>query len=122
LCTVLLALAAAPATAAPGGVIGTIETGRWFCELPGDASRPAQATPEEDFIAVKDSSYLTPKGEKGTYLLLGNDLAMTSGPLAGQRFRRDSLATMHKLDAQMQPTALRCVRAGDPAANAAPIR
>ena len=80
------------------------------------AIRPV-AQPDEDFIAVPDSSYRLADGQTGTYLRLGTEVVMTSGPRDGVRYRLQSEATMRKLDASGKETPLRCVRAGDPAAN-----
>lgn len=112
---------ASPSIAAPGGALGTIEPGKWFCEVPGDAAAPAKAVPTENFTAVKDSSYRAADGSEGHYLLLGDVLTMTSGALRGNRYTLDSQATMRKLGPSGEPVALRCVRAGDPAANTASV-
>jgi len=113
-----LALAAIPAHAVPGGALETLALGTWFCELPGDAVIEPVARPQETFTAVPDSSYRTPDGAEGSYLLLGDRLTMTSGPREGDRYVMDSSAMVHKLDPSGQPGPLRCVRAGDPAAMA----
>lgn len=107
--------------AAPGGALGTIEPGKWFCEVPGDAAAPAKAVPAENFTAIKDSSYRAADGSEGHYLLLGEVLTMTSGALRGNRYALDSQATIRKLGPGGEPIALRCVRAGDPAANTASV-
>lgn len=109
---------AAPAAAVPGGKLGTLALGTWFCELPGDAVTEPVARPDETFSAVPDSSYETPDGRRGSYLLLGGELTMTSGPREGDRFRVDSAAMVRKLGPGGTETALRCIRAGDPSAMA----
>lgn len=115
----LLPLAAAitaPAFAVPGGKLETLETGKWYCELPGDAETIATPQPAEDFTAIPDSSYRLDDGRSGTYLRLGDSVTLTSGPRAGERFRLSSDTMMRKLDAAGNETDLRCVRAGDPSA------
>ncbi|WP_295637088.1 hypothetical protein [Novosphingobium sp.] len=113
----LLCLAAAPLHAAPGGELGTVKLGKWFCELPGDAATPAAPVPAESFTTVPDSTYITGDDVAGSYLLLGDVLVMTTGTLSGHRFHLESAATVHRIDAQGKDMPLRCVRAGDPAAN-----
>ena len=115
--SVLLA-ASSPAAAVPGGKLGTLALGRWTCELPGDAVTDPVPRPEETFTAVPDSSYVTADGGQGTYLLLGERLTMTSGPRMGDSYLVEGTAMVRKLDPRGNATALRCVRAGDPAAMA----
>ncbi len=55
------------------------------------------------------AKYYTPSG-RGTYLLTGDLLVLTSGPKRGQKFRRVSDNFLRKLDAGGQDTPLRCVR------------
>ena len=73
-------LSAAPAEAAPGGLLRTLLKGYWICETEGDATTPPKRLLQDSFRVIADSSYRTNKGETGTYLLLGNDLVMTTGP------------------------------------------
>ncbi|MCW1383374.1 hypothetical protein OLX02_11130 [Novosphingobium sp. KCTC 2891] len=110
----IVALAATPAAAVPGGQLGTMTVGRWVCELPGDAALPATPVTDEDFWIVQDSSYRLRSGEQGSYLLLGNMLTMTSGPKNGHRYRLDSSAMVHRLGADGQQQDLRCVKSGTP--------
>lgn len=112
-----LALPVTSAHAVPGGELGTLENGKWFCEKPGDAAAPSTPLPRESFVALPDSAYRAADGTEGVYLLLGDELVMTSGALRGHRFKLDSAATMHRLDAEGDEIDQRCVRAGDPAAN-----
>ncbi|MEO5599018.1 MAG: elongation factor P [Novosphingobium sp.] len=102
----------APAIAAPGGPIGTMPLGRYTCELPGDAASTAgQHVPEADFKVINASSYATPTGQ-GTYLLTGESLTMTGGPLRDWRFHRVSNGFLRKLEADGSEGKLRCVRGG----------
>lgn len=111
-----LVFANSPASAVPGGNLNTLRLGAWICELPGDASTPPKPRPEHNFTVVPDSSYLTTDGNRGTYLLLGDQLTFTSGVRVGERFVLESDATLRKLDVS---PAIRCVLAGDPSAVAA---
>jgi hypothetical protein len=113
----LLCLPPAPSHAAPGGELGTVKLGKWFCELPGDAAAPAVPVAAESFTTVPDSTYIAGNGVAGSYLLLGDVLVMTSGALMGHRFHLETAATVHRIDDQGKDMPLRCVRAGDPAAN-----
>jgi hypothetical protein len=113
----LLGLAAAPLQGAPGGELGTLQLGKWFCELPGDALAPAVPIPAESFTTAPDSTYISGDGVAGSYLLLGDLLVMTTGGLSGHRFHLESGATVRRIDDQGKNMPLRCVRAGAPAAN-----
>jgi hypothetical protein len=104
-------LAAGPALAAPGGPIDTLTPGRYVCELPGDASGPAGLRQDaESFRVLNASSYETADGGRGTYLLTGDTVTITSGPKSGQKFRRLSGNFLRRIGPDGQDTALRCVR------------
>ncbi len=106
----LVLLLAVPVAAAPGGEIETMPIGDYVCELPGDATGPAGLhVPEEDFSVVTASSYRA-GGAMGSYLLAGNRLTMTGGPLGGKRYQRKSDGFVRLLDAQGKPGNLRCIR------------
>ncbi len=109
----MLVFASTPASAGPGGKLATLGLGAWICEVPGDASAPPKPQPEYNFTVVPDSSYVTAGDERGSYLLLGDQLTFTSGPRVGDRYMLDSNATLRKLG---HSAAIRCVLAGDPAA------
>ena len=104
------------AQAAPGGQLRVLLTGYWVCEESGDATTPPVPRPQDSFRVVADSSYRAPTGDGGTYLLLGSDLAMTSGPFAGRRYVLIGQGILHPLDATGQRTTDRCVRQGGAAA------
>lgn len=107
----LALLMAGPVSATPGGDLETIPIGDYICELPGDASGPAGVrVPAEDFTVVTASSYRA-GGAMGSYLLAGDQLTMTGGPLQGKRYKRQSEGFVRKLDEQGNPGDLRCVRA-----------
>ena len=105
------ALTAAPALAqSSGGAIGTLPTGTYRCELPGDAAgRAGVRQPERDF-AVTGSSTYTAGGAGGTYLMRGNRVQMTSGPMQGSRFAVMGSGFLKEIDANGTPGRLRCVR------------
>ena len=105
----LLALAA-PALAVPGGPISQLSPGNYQCELPGDAAGAVGLrVPGEDFAIMNANTYRTAQG-RGTYLLTGTTLAMTSGPKDGQQFHRINDSFLRKLDSGGADTTLRCVR------------
>ena len=107
---ILALLATGPALATPGGAIGTLQQGEYRCELPGDATGPAGIRqPGQDFTVHNSSRYSTGEG-RGTYLLTGDQVIMTSGPKQGQRFKRLSANFLREVDAAGQDTPLRCVR------------
>lgn len=106
----LLLPLAAPALAVPGGPIGQIPPGNFLCEMPGDATGAVGLrVPDEDFVVVNANTYRTAKG-RGTYLLTGDLLVLTSGPLNGQKYRLISNNFLRKLAPGGQEGSLRCVR------------
>jgi hypothetical protein len=105
----LLALSAS-AQAAPGGLIATLQVGTYACELPGDAAGPAGIRqPERDFAIVNATTYTSGTG-RGSYLLTGTTLLLTSGPRKGERFVKLSENFLRQLDSSGKPTDLRCIR------------
>ncbi len=106
---ILLCLAL-PAHATPGGPIGSLRAGDYICELPGDATGAAGIRqPQENFRILNANSYQTASG-RGAYLLTGDLLAMTSGPKAGQKFRRISDRFLRLIGSDGEDGPLRCVR------------
>lgn len=104
-----LALLAAPAAAVPGGEIGTLMIGRYTCELPGDALGPRGVhVPSADFAVVPGSSYRA-NGVRGTYLLTGDQVVMTSGPRKGERYHRLTQGFLRKQNSDGSDGDLRCV-------------
>jgi hypothetical protein len=104
-------LATGPALAAPGGPIDSLTPGRYVCELPGDATGPAGLRQDDEtFVVLNASSYETLSGGRGTYLLTGGVVTITSGPKNGQRFRRISDNFLRRIGPDGQDSALRCVR------------
>jgi hypothetical protein len=109
LALLVLALSAAPASAVPGGEIDTLELGHYTCELPGDAlAERGVHVPAEDFAVVYGSSYRA-KGVRGTYLLTGDEVVMTSGAKKGARYHRLTAGFLRRENADGSDGDLRCV-------------
>ena len=101
---------AQPIRPVPGGEIGVLQQGQYVCELPGNATGPAGIRQDQqDFSIHNGSRYSTPAG-RGTYLLVGDTVTMTSGPKKGQQFRKLSNNFLRELDSAARETDLRCVR------------
>jgi len=99
----------APAGAVPGGEIGTLEKGLYVCEIPGEDIGPARLhVPSEDFTVITSSSYRV-EGKRGSYLLTGDNVVMTSGPFRGKRYHRLSHGLLRHVDDKGENTSLRCV-------------
>lgn len=105
----LIALSAA-ALAVPGGPIDVLAPAAYQCEMPGDATGPAgYRVITEDFTIVNSNTYYSGT-VRGTYLLTGDLLVLTSGPKRGHKYTRISGNFLRKLDANGKATPLRCVR------------
>lgn len=110
---VLIALAstALPAAATPGGKLETLPQGRYTCSLPGDALGDAWVViPEKGFVIDNGSTYRTDSGT-GTYLLTGELVRFTRGPMKGMQFERTSNGALRWLDENGAAGRVRCVRA-----------
>jgi hypothetical protein len=100
----LLALAA-PLSAQ--GPIGTIERGRYVCELPAEVpGEVALEQPAESFEIAGASRYRSPQGN-GTYLRRGDRVTMSSGPRNGVEYEVISPSLLRKIE-NGQPGRLRC--------------
>jgi hypothetical protein len=112
--SLVLALMAATAPtaahAAPGGLLRTLLIGYWVCETKGDAATAPVKLLADSFRIIPDSSYRTAKGVGGTYLLLGNDLVMTTGPFRARKYILVGQGILHPIDAKGRRTSDRCVR------------
>lgn len=105
---IALSLGTSAALAIPGE-LGTMPTGSYICELPGDGSGPASLhVPESDFTILRASRYRAEEGS-GIYLLTGDLLVMTSGPRQGERFIRKSNGFLRMLGPDGEESRLRCV-------------
>lgn len=107
----LLALTAALApTTASAEMLGTLDRGEWYCELPGDASGPSGINKEEENFSILNASRYSTSGGTGTYLRRGKNVMMTSGPRKGDRYWLSSSRIVRKLDKDGNLTPLRCLR------------
>ncbi len=103
-----LTLLCAPVQAA--GPVGTLARGGYACELPGDAlGKSGIRQPQEDFTILASSLYSSPQG-RGTYLVTGDRMTMTSGPRKGDAYRRVSENFLRKLTPDGHESVLRCIR------------
>ena len=106
----ILIATAGTAHAAPGGALRVLMKGYWACETGGDATTPPRPVPQDSFRVVSDSSYLLGDGTGGTYLLLGQDMVMTSGPFSARRYALVGQGMLHPEDANGTRSEERCVR------------
>jgi len=80
------AIAVAPLQADQYGRLRVLPHGYWQCGLPGDALGTAfRAEDDVSFTTIPNSSYQA-RGGGGTYLLTGDRLTFTRGPLNGRKF------------------------------------
>ena len=97
--------------AAQPGRLGTLPLGPYSCSLPGDADGEAWVVlPGDGFTIENGSAYRTDKGS-GTYLLAGDIVTFTSGPLKNARYKRSGKATLQRIEVDGKPGRVRCVRA-----------
>jgi hypothetical protein len=93
----------------PGGLIGTLELGKYTCELPGDASGPIRVAAKDfDFTVIRGSSYRA-AGARGSYLLTGDFVTMTGGKLKGLKLHRISSGFLRQVVANGSDGDMRCV-------------
>jgi len=105
----LAAVPAALAAAAPADTIGTLQTGRYVCELPGDALGAAGIhRVDADFVILNASGYQAVVGA-GSYLLVGKTVTFTSGPRQGEQFRLVTSRFLRRLNGDGSDNPLRCV-------------
>jgi len=102
---------AAPAQAQvqPQGPIGTVQQGRYVCELPGDAAGPRGIEQESAGFRIESASRYSSGTGSGTYLRRGNELVFTSGARIGERYQVVSTGFLRKLE-DGKRSRLRCVR------------
>lgn len=94
----------------PGGSIATLPLGTYTCELPGDASGAAgKPMADYEFRIVNSSSYKA-GGMRGSYLFVGDRVAMTGGKLKGLKLRRVSATFLRQVDPDGTDGDMRCVR------------
>ena len=112
LATALAATIAAPLAAMPGGRLGTLPIGHYVCALPGDASGDAVVVVEDAWFEIVNASSYIAEGGRGTYLLTGDDVVFTRGPMRGAQFTRQSARTLRKLGPNGELDRMRCTRRG----------
>ena len=101
--------AGAPVVAA-AGPLSTLTLGRYVCERPGEpGSQVAVTEPELSFAVTTASRYVAADGVRGTYLLTGDTIEMTSGPLVGTRLVRLRGSFLRVLSSDGVPSPTRCV-------------
>lgn len=110
-CMGFAVLAPQPSHAVPGGEIGTLLTGSYKCEKPGDIGGMTRIPlPEEDFRVITGSNYVV-GGKRGSYLLTGDRVVMTGGPLKGQKYRKTSTRNLKIQNADGTDSERRCILA-----------
>ena len=109
---IAVALVPVSAPAAPGGPIAVMPLGHYACELPGDAAGAAGIPqPANDFDVAFGSTYRTTQGQ-GTYLLTGDRMVFTAGPLKGAEYHRTGNTFLRRTLPDGTPGRLRCIRQG----------
>lgn len=103
------ATAATPALAQ--GELGTIERGRYVCELPGDAAGDVGVVQPAEGFAIESASRYSSLQGGGTYLRRGDRLIMTSGPRNGDTYEIVARGFLRKL-VNGETSRLRCIRQG----------
>lgn len=113
----ILALALCAGTAHAQGDLGTLPTGRYLCELPGDAAGLASRPVDGHWFDVVNASRYVSDGGDGTYLLTGKSVVFTRGPMRGARFEWNGMRALKRTDLAGELARLRCVRTGRGAAD-----
>jgi len=108
-------LCAAPALAQ--GELGTLPTGRYLCEVPGDAAGLASRPVDGHWFDVVNASRYVSEGGDGTYLLTGKSVVFTRGPMRGARFAWNGMRALKRTDLSGDLAKMRCVRTGRGAAD-----
>ena len=104
------ALWACPSAIAAPGPLSTLALGRYVCERPGEpGSQVAVTEPQVSFAVTTASRYVAADGVRGTYLLTGDTIEMTSGPLVGTRLVRLRGSFLRVLSSDGVPSPTRCV-------------
>ncbi|MBB3033047.1 hypothetical protein [Alteriqipengyuania lutimaris] len=106
-----LALAGQP-TMPQSGRLDTLPLGMYECTLPGDAGGPAwHRIPEKDFTILNASSYEA-RGSRGIYLLRGDEVTFTRGPLEGMMLERAGRRILRERQDDGTLGRMRCVLSG----------
>lgn len=108
----LLAALASTSAVAAKGPLGTLPLGRYLCELPGDAAGPASRPVAGAWFDIINASSYVAEGGDGTYLLTGDDMVFTRGPMRGARFERSGVRALKRLDLTGELAKMRCIKTG----------
>ena len=107
---VLLALCAVTPLSAKPGPLATLALGRYVCERPAEpGSQTAVTDAEASFTITTASRYVASDGTRGTYLLTGDTVEMTSGTLTATRLVRLRENFLRVLDSEGVAGPTRCV-------------
>ena len=117
---ILAVLACAAPALAPAhaqGDLGTLPTGRYLCELPGDATGLASRPLDGHWFDIVNASRYVTDGGDGTYLLIDRSVVFTRGPMRGARFDWNGMRALKRTDLSGELARMRCVRTGRGAAD-----
>lgn len=90
------------------GPLRVMPMGSYACSLPGDATGPARQPIEGSEFSIASASRYVSAAGNGTYLLSGERLVFTRGPMNGMRFMRTSETVLQEIDADGQRKRMRC--------------
>ena len=107
----ILASVATALTAQGNGPLATLPVGRYQCSLPGDAGGSAWTPIDKRFSIKNASRYLHPEGT-GTYLMSGDELVFTRGPLKNERYKRMGTSMLRMKNEDGSLSRIRCARTG----------
>ncbi len=94
------------------GRLGLLPQGEYVCALPGTATGAAwNELPNRSFAITGASSYRAGNGS-GTYLLEGQRVTFTRGPMKGKQMMRVSSGMLQEIDRDGNLGRLRCHRSG----------
>lgn len=101
----------APASKAPAGAPGVLPVGVYECDAPIDVGGMMMGSPQTGlmFGVTGPGAYRDYNGGTGRFALAGNLLTMTSGPLQGQRYRREGERLFKPLNAAGATGPIRCI-------------
>ncbi|MCR2834020.1 hypothetical protein NSO95_08685 [Qipengyuania sp. RS5-5] len=106
----LIAIGLGTGASAAMGPLATLPHGEYVCSLPGDAGGSAwEVLPGKGFTIENASTYRTEAGA-GVYLMTGNRVVFTRGPMKGMQFDRIGNSTLQWIDEAGKPGRVRCTR------------
>ena len=107
---IFASLALLPASPVQAEMLKTMPHGTYECALPGDASGAAWETVEDaGFRIARASSYRSPNG-RGVYLMKGDVLTFTRGPLKGRQLKRTGTNVLQQIEDDGSLGRMTCVR------------